>query len=172
MGYSIIFETKIVKLSDGRILHLDRSGCNNDTAGRNRYEFTGTLYTHNEFMAEVNKWLAMPESDSWEMKIGSKQVDRREYGNHLLRMLKRAIPFNDFARERMFNGRRVDGITIISPEYRVVTLDEFDKLWYENKVNSWRRNVTVIETEQEIVSALEQGIPIEFYVGKKIKRIA
>lgn len=34
MGYSIIFQTKIVKLSDGRILHLDRSGCNNDTEGR------------------------------------------------------------------------------------------------------------------------------------------
>ena len=39
MSYSIIFETKIVKLSDGRIIHFDRSGCNNDNVGRNKNEF-------------------------------------------------------------------------------------------------------------------------------------
>lgn len=40
MGYSIIFQTKIVKLSDGRILHLDRRGCNNDTEGRRPDDWT------------------------------------------------------------------------------------------------------------------------------------
>ena len=51
MGYSIIFQTKIVKLSDGRILHLDRSGCNNDTEGRRPDDWTGKIYTPEAFVA-------------------------------------------------------------------------------------------------------------------------
>ena len=50
MGYSIIFQTKIVKLSDGRILHLDRSGCNNDTEGRRPDDWTGKIYTPEAFV--------------------------------------------------------------------------------------------------------------------------
>ena len=34
MGYPMIFGTKIVNLSDGRVIHFDRSGCNNDDEGR------------------------------------------------------------------------------------------------------------------------------------------
>lgn len=44
MGYPIIFKTKIVNLSDGRILHLNRSGCNNDTEGRRNDEWNGKIY--------------------------------------------------------------------------------------------------------------------------------
>ena len=44
MSYSIIFETKIVKLSDGRLLHLDLSGCNNDTSGRSRDDWNGKRF--------------------------------------------------------------------------------------------------------------------------------
>lgn len=44
MSYSMIFETKIVKLSDGRIIHFDRSGCNNDDSGRRKDDFSGTIY--------------------------------------------------------------------------------------------------------------------------------
>lgn len=39
MGYSIIFQTKIAKLPDGRIIHFDRSGCNNDTAAELKQYF-------------------------------------------------------------------------------------------------------------------------------------
>ena len=45
MSYSIIFETKIIKLSDGRLLHLNLSGCNNDDAGRSRDDWNGKIYT-------------------------------------------------------------------------------------------------------------------------------
>mgnify|MGYP004513620085 CR=1 FL=1 len=50
MSYSIIFETKIVKLSDGRLLHLNLSGCNNDDAGRSRDDWNGKIYTENAFI--------------------------------------------------------------------------------------------------------------------------
>lgn len=43
MSYSIIFDTKFIKLQDGRLLHLDRSGCNNDTAGRSLSDYTGKM---------------------------------------------------------------------------------------------------------------------------------
>ena len=49
MGYPIIFKTKIVNLSDGRILHLNRSGCNNYTEGRRNDEWNGKIYTKEEF---------------------------------------------------------------------------------------------------------------------------
>lgn len=41
MGYSITFKTKIINLSDGRILHLDLSGCNNDTECRHNDDWQG-----------------------------------------------------------------------------------------------------------------------------------
>ena len=50
MGYSIIFETYIVKLPDGRIIHFDRSGCNNDNVGRKQNEFTGKIYNVDDFI--------------------------------------------------------------------------------------------------------------------------
>lgn len=50
MGYPIIFKTKIVNLSDGRILHLDLSGCNNDTEGRNNDDWKGKIYTKEDFI--------------------------------------------------------------------------------------------------------------------------
>ena len=39
MSYPIIFETKIVKITDNRILHLSLSGCSRDNSGRTRGEF-------------------------------------------------------------------------------------------------------------------------------------
>ena len=49
MGYPIIFQTKIVRLDDNRIIHFDRSGCNNDTAGREKNIFTAQMYTVDSF---------------------------------------------------------------------------------------------------------------------------
>ncbi len=61
MGYSIIFETYIVKLPDGRIIHFDRSGCNNDNMGRKQNEFTGKIYNVDDFIKYAEKF-----------KVGSK----------------------------------------------------------------------------------------------------
>ena len=57
MSYSIVFETKIVNLPDGRILHLDRSGCNNDNCGRTEYDFTGKIYSKESFQEYIKKFI-------------------------------------------------------------------------------------------------------------------
>ena len=50
MSYTIIFETKIVKITDGRIIHFDLSGCNTDKSCRSRDELSARIYTVEEFM--------------------------------------------------------------------------------------------------------------------------
>ena len=65
MSYSIIFETKIVKLSDGRLLHLDLSGCNNDTSGRSRDDWNGKIYTEDAFICANPCYERCAISDSW-----------------------------------------------------------------------------------------------------------
>ena len=57
MSYSIVFETKIVKLSDGRIIHFNRQGCNNDDAGRKKDDFTAKIYTEKEFVSNAEKYI-------------------------------------------------------------------------------------------------------------------
>ena len=77
MGYPIIFETKIVKLPDGRIIYFDRSGCNNDTEGRKKDEFHGKIYTESEFVEMANRFkrdskpYKASEPQNWELKIGN-----------------------------------------------------------------------------------------------------
>lgn len=111
MGYSIIFQTKIVKLSDGRILHLDRRGCNNDTEGRRPDDWTGKIYTPEAFVAyaENFKQGSKPakESDGFDLKIGSRYCTCYDYGEHLLRMLKRAVPgTSSCAREKLLVSKK------------------------------------------------------------------
>lgn len=75
MGYSIIFETKIVSLSDGRLIHFDLSGCNNDNCGRNRDEFIGIIYTHDGFIKYAERFKngsnPLKECSSFDMRIGT-----------------------------------------------------------------------------------------------------
>lgn len=89
MSYTIIFQTKIIKLDDGRIIHLSRQGCNNDTEGRQLTVFDGKLYTIQEFEEKIKEYETQyPES---ELKIGDRWSNRRGYAEHLRRMLKRAV---------------------------------------------------------------------------------
>ena len=114
MSYSIIFETKIVKLSDGRIIHFDLSGCNNDNSGRDRHEFHAKIYTVEDFIkyAEHFKENSKPhkESDGFDLKIGSRYATMYDYGEHLLRMLKRAETYADFLTKRYSSAEYCIGI--------------------------------------------------------------
>lgn len=180
MGYSIIFETKIVLLSDGRILHLSRSGCNNDTAGRKRCEFVGKVYTREEFEKGARSFMEnsaphTEEAPCFDLKIGSRIASYYDYGEHLLRMLKRAKPYSEFLKERYFFAEMCVGIEIIEPVMQTVSLREFDDKYHawlgEGKTVSWRRIMEYPNTEDEalVVRLLEKGRPIEFTVGKKHK---
>lgn len=177
MGYSIIFETKIVTLSDGRIIHFDRSGCNNDDAGRSRSEFSGKVYTREQFIeyAERFKKESKPykESDRFELKIGSRYATAYDYGEHLLRMLNRAERYEEFVRSRGCWADIITGIEVLSPEYKQMTLEEFEKVFYNLLYSGSRlsyrrmREPLDIKDEKAVVTALESGKTMEFYIGKK-----
>lgn len=185
MGYSIIFETKIIKLKDGRLLHLDRSGCNNDTAGRNKNEFDVTIYKPDEFLARIASFKADSSPAKgrltddgypyWEMKIGSQYATMYDYGTHLERMLARAKTWDEMCKERYFYAISYDGVRVYRPIDADLTPEEFDKKSYEWMYNggcSYRRLLTDYHKEDETIKAFDEGKIMSFYVGKAHKKTA
>ena len=171
MSYSIIFQTKIVNLPDGRIIHFSRNGCNNDDCGRdkNGYEFTGKIYNKKDFIqyAENFKVDSAPykESGNFELKIGSRCASCYDYGEHLLRMMKRAENYSDFIKKHCFRSMYCKGVHIIKPENKWMTLDEF----VEMPITSEHGMVYSYEMEypnkiEEIVNCLENGIEMQFCI--------
>lgn len=173
MGYSIIFDTQIVKLSDGRLLHLDRSGCNNDTAGRSLSDYTGKIYTYEEFQKYVTSFTQNSKSDDWELKLGSKKATYYDYGKQLARKTNNAKNFEDFNNERYFYAERFDGVDLLEPEQKTLTPEEFSNCFYDllysGKPFSYSRITTRLNTEKDIITALDNNETINFYVGKKYK---
>ena len=175
MSYSIIFETKIVKLPDGRIIHFDRSGCNNDTEGRKKDEFHGKIYTELEFIEMANRFkqnskpYKASDPQFWELKIGSRYGTYYDYGEHLLRMLKRALPYEDFIKQYGFSARYCKSIELLEPERREMTVEEFDRLYYElNRKGSlsWRCNMEYPKELTTIIDCMEQGKELLFCIMK------
>ena len=77
MSYSIIYETKVVNLPDGRILHLDRSGCNNDTEGREKGLFQGKVYTLEAFEQYIARFEDGTPYEGFDLRIGSRYCQCR-----------------------------------------------------------------------------------------------
>lgn len=174
MGYSIIFETKIIKLSDGRLLHLDLSGCNNDTQGRSRDDWNGKIYTKDAFIKYAEGFMEgskpVKESDGWVLKIRSRCSTYYDYGKHLLRMMKRAVTLEELKHSGKYvSFNRVDGITVFEDEKEIeMTLEEFDDYYYKERFNGirYRVNYTLLETEDEIIKAFDDGYGIRIYISK------
>lgn len=175
MSYTIIFETKIVLLSDGRILHLDRSGCNNDDAGRDLWDFRGKIYTPEDFTAWANSFKEgsspYKRGGAFDMKIGSRDASNYDYGEHLLRMLKRAKPYAEFIQERPVQVAYCASIKLMQPEQKILSLKEFNEVFYQllrsGKPFRYHRMMCQpnIANEQEVIRLLEEDKPLEFYVG-------
>ena len=183
MGYPMIFGTKIVNLSDGRIIHFDRSGCNNDDEGRKPNDWTAKVYTQQEFKNRIESFKkgSKPYKDSspheWEIKIYGRMATGYDYGTHLERMQKRARSYTDFIAENQIKVNRCDGIELLDPEMKIMTYDEFD---------SYRRNLPIdsklryriiytkldLENENDFVNAIESGAPLEIYIGDRIQSMA
>lgn len=176
MSYSIIFETKIVKLSDGRIIHFDRSGCNNDNAGRSKDDFSAKIYTIDEFIqkAENYKKNSKPykEADYMELKIGSRCATYFDYGEHLLRMLKRAKTYTEFINSFYFNVEHLTGIRLHKPEEKFMTVEEFNKLFYKLLYSGSGMSYTSlieypnIKDEENLIRLIETGAALSFEIGK------
>ena len=177
MGYSIIFDTIFVRLSDGRLIHFDRSGCNNDRSGRSRSEFTGSIYVNDGSKRTANYYLGdefKSRKDDFEMKIGSRPCSLYKYGEHLLRMEKRAVSYADFIKQRHVTASRYDGIQVYSPDRLILPPKEADDYFYKHLYNSeftYRRIVSLldVENEIEIAASLEKEEPVEFFISTKGK---
>lgn len=175
MGYPIVYETKIVSLSDGRLIHFDLSGCNNDDCGRDRDEFTGKLYSRDEFIKHAEHFKdgnnPSKESNGFDMKIRSRFCTMYDYGEHLLRMEKRSIPFDTFKSTVTLYGTVYDGVELHEEgkESIKLTPKEWDNIYYDflyGKRNGEAYRLTHrIYTEDEIIKALENDEWVSFYIG-------
>ena len=177
MSYSIIFETKIVKLSDGRIIHFDRSGCNNDTSGRRKDDFSAEIFTIDEFIKKAEKYKknSKPYKENpadWQLKIGNRYATYYDYGEHLLRMFKRAISYEEFIKSFCFRVEHLTGIQLYEPEEKLMTVDEFDKVFYDllysGKGMSYRRIIEFpdIVNEENLISLIEAGEYLSFEIKR------
>lgn len=177
MGYPIIFETKIIKLTDGRLLHLDLSGCNNDTSGRDRGDFTGKIYTEKEFIHKIEslKTDSKPykECGEWYMKIGNRCCTYYDYGEHLFRMMKRAETWEKLnCIGRYILIQRMDSVDVMEDgkNFYSMTLEAFDKYCMENKNSDKDIRYVVLKTalvtEEEVVTELDKKQTVSFYIGK------
>lgn len=179
MSYSIIFETKIVRLPDGRILHLSLQGCNNDNAGRSRDDFRGKIYAEEEFkeMAENFKKdrLPMKEADGFDLKIGSRYCTYYDYGEHLLRMLKRSITWDELTEKRRCYAEVFTGVTVNKgkPEEIFYSPAEWEKVCYDymygRKIGTTTAHRSYLYEEKEIMEALDKDANhISFFIGKEM----
>lgn len=175
MSYSIIFETKIIKLSDGRLLHLDLSGCNNDNAGRSRDDWNGKTYTEDDFVKYAEEFMKdskpSKECNGFDLKIRSKYVTWYDYGKHLLRMMKKATTLEELRYSGKYvSFNRIDGATVFEDEKEIeMSMEEFDSYYYKKLYNGgirYRINYTLLETENDIVEAFDGGYGIRIYISK------
>lgn len=179
MGYPIIFKTKIINLSDGRIMHLNLSGCNNDTEGRSNDDWHGKIYTKDDFIkyAEGFKLDSKPfkESDNFDLKIGNRYCTLYDYGMHLLRMMKKAISYDKLKHSGQYvSFNRIDGVTVIEYGKEIVmTIKEFEeyarKKMYEDGYRykiRYKINYTLLETENDVIAALDNGKAVKIYISK------
>lgn len=174
MGYLVVYETYIVNLPDGRIIHFDRSGCNNDDAGRKQDDFTGKIYSVDDFIkyAESFKIGSKPvkESEYFDMRIGNRYVTNYDYGEYLLRKLKQAESLDDFLGNTNFRAGYCKAIEVLNPEHKEMTPEEFDKYYYQSPNSiyiAWRRIMEYPKGMDEIIRHLEDGKPMEFYIKRR-----
>lgn len=169
MSYSIVFQTKIVRLPDGKIIHFDRSGCNNDGAGRTKNKFSAKIYTEDDFVkyAEGFKEDSRPakESDGWDLKIGSRCATYYDYGDHLLRMLRRAEDWEDFEKNHIFSASYCKGIELLKPEHKVISIEEFERVFYTLSNFTYRTMREYVYELEDIVKMLEENKVMEFYIN-------
>lgn len=179
MSYTMIFETRIVKLDDGRIIHFSLSGCNNDNEGRIRNEFTGKIYTADEWEAEISRWESIND-EGFNLKISGRTRSYAEYGKHLRLMTKRAKTFDEMKKERAFWGIVLDGVTYYPADNSKPIEYPFgnecekicDDVFYGRKKGRIARRTRMIDNVDDVVDSLTKKQPAEFYIGRKYKHIA
>ncbi len=147
MSYSIIFATKIVNLPDGRILHLSRNGCNNDNAGREKGVYSAKMYSPEEFQKYIEHYTSIKSNEGFDLKIGSRYCNWKDYGKHLERMLKRSKTWDELKEDALTKIKHqpyvkylksVDVEVKETGEKKTFTPEEWDQVcydyWYTAKI--------------------------------------
>lgn len=175
MSYLVIFKTKIVKLSDGRLLHLDLSGCNNDTSGRSCDDWSGKIYTEDAFIEYAEGFMKdskpAKESGGFDLKIGSRYCTMYDYGKHLLRMMERSVTLGELNHSGKYvSFNRIDGVTVFEDGKEIeMTMKEFDSYYYEKLYSGgvrYRINYTLLENEKNIIEAFDNGNSVRIYISR------
>ena len=174
MSYSIVFETKILKLPDGKIIHFSRNGCNNDDCGRKKDEFTANVYnSEQEFIKFAEKFKDENPEQEYCLKIGSKWATLNDYYNHLVRMLKRGKSLEQFNEEFIFRGNYCDTVEVYSPERVTLSSEEFSKKIYKylygGKPFSYKPNNIMLDISyiDKIINRLTNNKPITFEINRR-----
>lgn len=174
MSYSIVFKTKIIKLSDGRLLHLSLQGCNNDNAGRSCDDWRGKIYTQEEFLAYASKFMENSQpvkyTDGFDLKIGSRYHTWYDYGMHLLRMLKRATTFDEFKRSDKYSTfSKIANVIVFEQDTQLeMSMKEFDEYFYNNIYSRgirYRINYVPLTSEADIIQAFDDGFSMRIYIN-------
>ena len=178
MGYPIVFETKIIRLSDGRLLYLDLSGCNNDDCGRSRDEFTAKLYSEADFKVYAKNFMAdsrpYKETGGFDLRIGNRYGTYYDYGAHLLRMLSRALSWDKFMDSgRPVSIRKLDYVKVnVDGEEKTMSVQEYEdfalkELYRHDHQYSAVLETTELKTESEVVEAIEKEDKLKIYIGRR-----
>lgn len=181
MSYTIIFETKIVNLPDGRILHLSLSGCNNDNAGRDRHEFCGKIYTKEEWEQYIAQFTGTDDDtyDGFDLKIGSRYCKWSDYAKHLITMQKRAMTWEELVDLHDAYALTYDGIKVFMKNgsekfFRAgeETSNAFKQMQERTLSYTYyrriRRDLHDIAT---ITAELDNKTTMEFYIGRRKKQL-
>lgn len=182
MGYSIIFQTKIVKLDDGRIIHFDRSGCNNDDQGREKNIYTATISNIEDFVNKAKSYMKdskpYKECGNFELKIGSRYCTLYDYGKHLLTMLKRAENLKQFEKNNFFRGELYKGIEVKHPFNKIYFKKDYPNIHYDMMYRKgdfegvtdkviYQRIIKYFNNINDCINLIENNEPMEFCVIKR-----
>lgn len=105
-----------------------------------------------------------------ELKIGSRYATMYDYGEHLLRMLKRAKPYAEFIRSLCFRVEHLTGIQLHKPEEKFMTIEEFDKVFYKLLYSGSGMTYTSlmeypdIKDEENLICLIEAGECLSFEI--------
>lgn len=177
MNYPIVSDVKIIKLHNGKLLLLIQYSWSNNKKRWNSGEYSCKIYTYESFkdMIEQCQKDSVPynkDSHIWDLKINSFYASLYDYGVYLLNALENATDYYKLISKRYTSAKYYDGVEIIKPIYKKISLTEFEK-YSENMVDKDKnlRYIPLVKypdvnNECEIVDLISSGKNIEFYIGK------